>query len=106
MDEYAGDRARPVQVLPVLGGAVLGFGGTWVLWIVTFLVTYSQFQEASGFWSTVAFWSAIFGVPLLSALLLIPRRTRQWGAGFVIGVAIGAISAAGVCGGFIGLNSL
>lgn len=95
-----------IRALPVIGGAVLGFGATWVLLIVAVLVLYTQYGDSSGTAQNVIAGLGLLGLPVLSGLLMIPRRTRHWGAGLVMGVAIGSISAAGVCGGFLGLNSL
>ena len=105
MNEPENNAAEPpLRTLPVLGGAVLGFAATWFLLTVAILVLYDQQLTGAMEWVVPAV--ALFGLPVVSALLLIPRSTRRWGAGFLLGVAIGSITGAGVCAGFVGLNSM
>lgn len=95
---------RPVNPGFVILGGVLGFGFSWV-WIGAaiffgFAGSYDA-QDGGGFMGT---W--VFGVlvallalaPLIvSILLLVLPRTRQAGAGVVMGLAIGSVVASGVC---------
>jgi hypothetical protein len=97
-------QGRPVRALPVVVGAVLGFVATWALFVVAVLVSYARQYDGTG--GVVLGAVALFGLPAVSALLMIPRSTRHWAAGLLLGVAIGSITGAGVCAGFIGLNSL
>jgi hypothetical protein len=96
--------SQPVRVLPVLGGAVLGFAATWVLLTVAILVLYGR--QLTGAMEFVVPAVALFALPVLSGLLMARRSTRRWGAGFLIGVAIGSITGAGVCAGFMGINAM
>ncbi len=102
--DTTGAESQPVRTLPVLGGAVLGFAATWFLLTIATLVLYGQ--QLRGAMEVVVPAVALFALPVISGLLLVPRRTRRWGAGFLIGVALGSITGAGACAGFIGLNSM
>lgn len=95
------DRVRTGQVI---GGAVVGFILTWLLFAVVVMSVYAQYGESTGTAQNVLVGAGLLTLPIVFGLLLIPRRTRHWGAGFLMGFAIGSISGAGVCGGFIGLN--
>lgn len=97
------DEPEPrISALAVVGGAILGFAATWVLFIVSILVLYAE--AVTGPLEYVVPAVGLFGLPVLFGALLVPRRTRQWGAGFLLGVAIGAITGAGICAGTIGVN--
>ena len=95
---------RPLRKLPIIGGAILGFISTWVLLTVAILVLYST--QLTGFLEWLVPAVALFGLPVIFGVLLIPERTRRWGAGALLGLAIGSITGAGVCAGFLGINSL
>ena len=97
-------QGQEVRALPTIGGAVLGFVATWLLLTIAILVLYGAQLGGVLEWLVPA--AALLGLPVLSGLLMIKERTRRWGAGFLIGVAIGSITGAGVCAGFIGINSL
>jgi hypothetical protein len=94
------------RALPVAGGLVVGFVATWVLFVVTLLVVYANYGESTGTIQDVIAFSGLLAPPILFGLLLIPRRTRHFGAGLLMGLAIGSITAAGICGGFFGLNAM
>jgi len=83
---------RGVKASVVVGGAVLGFAGSWVV-LFLLLLTTNRGMDA---------WYATLALLVIAALLLVPRRTRQAGAGMVIGVMIGAIVGAGVCAAMVG----
>lgn len=102
--EQPEEQERPVRAGPVVGGAILGFVATWALFILAVLVSYARQYDGTG--GVVLAAVALFGLPVLSALLMIPRGTRHWAAGLMVGVAIGSITGAGICAGFVGLNSL
>ena len=92
-----------VRALPLLAGVFLGFVASWIIMFATVLALYSN---TSGVSQDALAVVGLLGLPVLSALLLIPRRTRRWGAGFLIGLAIGSIAAAGVCGSFVAANTI
>ena len=91
---------------PLVGGAVLGFAATWFSFALTVLLLYSAFGDTTSPAQTALAVTALVAPPVLAGALMVPRRTRHLGAGLLMGVAIGAIAGAGVCGGYIGLNSL
>lgn len=97
------ERIRPV---PVIGGVIVGFMLTWLVFAVVLFSLYAAYGDSTGTAQDVIAVLGLVGLPVLLGLLLIPRRTRHWGAGLLLGVAIGSISAAGVCGGAIGLNAI
>ncbi|MCD4536040.1 hypothetical protein LRP67_18280 [Nocardioides sp. cx-169] len=86
-----------IRALPVVGGLVLGVVACW-LWIavaiiVGFGAAYGSDSEAP---AIVAL--AVAAVPVVVGIVLLLRpRTRQLGAGFLMGVSIGFIAGAGVC---------
>ncbi len=94
------------RALPIVGGLVVGFIATWALFVVTLLVVYANYGDSSGPVQNVLGFAGLLVPPILFGLLLIPRRTRHFGAGLLMGLAIGSITAAGVCGGFFGINAL
>ena len=98
------DEERPLRKLPVIGGAILGFISTWVLLTIAILVLYGT--QVTGFLEWLVPAVALFALPVVLGLLLVPERTRRWGAGALLGLAIGSITGAGVCAGFVGINSL
>lgn len=107
MDEVGSGRPEQqrVGVWQLIVGVVLGFVATWVLFGVVLLTIYAQYGDSTGTTQDVIAIAGLVGLPVVFGLLLIPRRTRYWGAGFLMGFAIGSITGAGVCGGFFGLNA-
>ena len=109
MDEVEAGRSEPEErrlgAWQVIAGAVVGFVATWVLFGVVLVTIYAQYGDSTGTTQDVIAVAGLVGLPILFGLLLIPRRTRYWGAGVMMGLAIGSISGAGVCGGFFGLNA-
>jgi hypothetical protein len=84
-------------------GIVLGLVVT-VVWMTTVFATAYSFTAETGRSSGVAdvLIFVLFIAPLpLSILLLCFRRTRQMAAGLVMGMAIGTLALAGLCGSLI-----
>ncbi len=82
------------RVLGFFLGAVAGFA----VLIVAF-----QFASPNG---SLGMWGMIFGIVLVIAIGIAILRTpalRTAGAGLVAGMAIGAITTAGACGGLLTL---
>lgn len=95
---------RPVSPGALVAGGVLGFVLSW-LWIAIvlfggFAAAYSA--EGDGFTSSWAFGVLVAVAALaplvLAVVLLVLPRTRQAGAGVVMGLAIGMVVGSGVCG--------
>ena len=86
-----------VRAWPIIGGVVLGVIVCWV-WITVAL--FVGFGAAYGYDSDAA---AVVGIALailpvlLGIVFLVRPRTRQLGAGFLMGISIGFIAGAGVC---------
>lgn len=102
-DRPEGEQIRPG---PLIGGILLGFVLTWVVFTVVLFSLYATYGDSSSTTQNVIAAIGFLGLPVLLGLLLIPRRTRHWGAGMLLGIALGSISAAGVCGSFVGLNAV
>lgn len=88
---------RSINVAAVIGGAVLGFIASWVLAAVTIITLYSTSGDSTSTWQLALVFSALALVPVISIAMLLLRRTRQWGAGMLLGVAVGSVIGAGVC---------
>ena len=97
---------EPLRAGAVIGGAVLGFVATWFIFAVTVLALYGTYGDTSSRTQDVIAFTGLLGAPVLLGVLALRRSTRRWGAGFVLGLAIGSITSAGICGGFMGLNAL
>lgn len=81
---------RPVNALVVALGVVLGVVASWMLTFA--LLNSTVLAEGPALVLSVA-------VPaLLAAIGLAFRPVRQFSAGLILGVCIGAIVGAGVCG--------
>jgi hypothetical protein len=96
-----GSGGTPVQWGAVLGGAILGWLGTWFLIAVVVISQLASYTDggATGTAETVANVVAFAAVPVISVAVLLFRRARgQFVAGTLLGVAIGSIIGAGVCG--------
>jgi hypothetical protein len=94
---------RQIRGWAVVIGVVLGLVGTFVWMLVIFIAAYSlSMEQAEANAASDGLVFALFILPLpLSILLLCFRRTRQAAAGFVMGMAIGTLVLAGICGSFI-----
>ena len=86
---------RSVKPGILVGSAILGFLLEWGVIIVYGLST----LESSG--TTTGIIISFVALPLLCVLPLLHPSTRYAGAGLLIGLALGSITGAGVCGGFI-----
>ena len=87
----------------VATGIFLGLFGT-VVWS-TFVFGYQLDQEGQPDPAPDWLFSILLIAPLpLAILLLILRRTRQAAAGLVMGMAIGVVVLAGLCGGLSVIN--
>jgi LPXTG-motif cell wall-anchored protein len=78
----------------VIGGIVLGVVAAVVLQVFAAMVV----AGTPAFGGSPVPMFVIFGLPgLIGIGLLLGRRTRQAGAGLLLGLAVGAIVAAGAC---------
>ena len=94
------DPPRQVKGWAVAVGVVLGLVATFVWMFIIFVVALSMENSPDSFPDWLIF--ALFILPLpASILLLCFRRTRQAAAGFVMGMAIGTLLVAGLCGSLI-----
>jgi hypothetical protein len=89
----------------VVTGIVVGLVGTFVWMAVVFVVALSQENRPDQLPGVVVFVLLVLPLPM-SILLLCFRRTRQAAAGLVMGVAIGTLVLAGLCGGLVALPAL
>ena len=88
--------SNPIRGWTVVGGIVLGLLATFVWMTVVFVIALSQENQTGGAHDWLVF--ALFVVPLpIAVAMLCWRRTRQAGAGFVMGLAIGTLVLAGIC---------
>jgi len=92
-----GPAGRPINKGAVLGGAVLGFVTSWLLFAVTVFTMYVGYGDSSTTTQTVIGVAVLLSIPAVSGALMISRRTRQWGAGLLMGVVIGSLTGAGIC---------
>lgn len=89
-------------------GIVLGLVATFVWMFAVFILALSG-ENGSGGGTSIpdGLIVSLFALPLpVSILMLCFRRTRQAGAGFVMGLAIGSLVLAGFCSGIVVLPSL
>ena len=84
------------KAMPLLGGVLLGWMGTWVFFT---LVAFSGVADVdSSNHQVVTFVVSLGAVPLVAVvLLLLGRSRRQLGVGLLLGLAIGSIVGSGVC---------
>jgi hypothetical protein len=98
---YAGGPDEPGRIRAglVVVGIIVGFVVTIVWIFLVFLLAISQ-ENAPGFPNWLGVVLLFLPLPVAVVLLCL-RRTRQAAAGLVMGLAIGAIVFAGVCGSLI-----
>ena len=97
-DDSRPGEPQPIRWGAVVGGAVLGFIASWLLFTIALfglMATYTDDTSDTG--GTVLLVGSLLLVPVVCGVLMISRRTRQWGAGALIGVAIGSLVGAGIC---------
>lgn len=85
----------PISLSSVVGGLILGVLASWIL--LAFLVL--ETNRGSDAW-----WGALAAAVVFAALV-VPRRTRQAGAGLVLGLAVGLIVGAGACAAMVGSST-
>ncbi|TAL28001.1 MAG: hypothetical protein EPN98_24295 [Phenylobacterium sp.] len=88
---------KEIRAWPIIGGLVLGVVVCWV-WITVAL--FVGFGASYGYDNNAAALAAVAlaGLPVvLGIVFLVVPRTRQLGAGFLMGISIGFIAGAGVC---------
>ena len=91
---------RQVTGWAVAIGIVLGLVATFAWMFIVFIVALSMENDTQRLPDWLVF--SLFVLPLpVSILLLCFRRTRQAGAGFVMGLAIGTLVVAGLCSSLI-----
>lgn len=88
------DQPRPIRAGQVVGGIVLGLILAFVVQgvLIAALSSMPAYGQSPVLTFAVAVLPAVVGVALL-----LDKRTRQMGAGALLGVAVGSIVAAGVC---------
>lgn len=102
MNEEPGpEEASPTSKGAVFGGVVLGFFGSWLLFAFAGFTMYASFGDTSTTTQTVVGFATLLSIPVVSGALMLSRKTRQWGAGLLMGMAIGSLAGAGVCIGII-----
>ena len=97
------DEPRKIRGWAVAIGIGLGLLGTFVWMTVVFAVAYSfdaETNRSGGASDWLIFVLFILPFPV-AVVLLCFRRTRQAAAGFVLGMAIGTLAIAGLCGSII-----
>ena len=96
-----GDEKRgpgTIEWTDVVGGAVLGLVGSWLLFAVAMLVLYESLGDDATTWvAALVGFGALFAIPVCAGAVLIRRGRSQLGSGLLLGVAIGSIIGAGVC---------
>ncbi len=93
---------RSVNPATVVGGAVLGFAGSWVLFALVVMAMYTAYGDSTSTGQTVIAFTALLALPVVGLALMVSPRTRHAGAGLLMGVAIGSVVGAGICGAVIG----
>lgn len=95
-EEARGDASAsdPPAAFAVIAGIVLGL-------VASVLLTLALVTLSSGAGAGPWFWFVVALPPLVGVVVLLVPRWRRAGAGFVLGLAVGAIAFAGVCAGFI-----
>jgi hypothetical protein len=94
------DRPGRIRAWAVIVGIVVGLVVTWVWVVVVLLVGYGTATSSDVSSNATGVVVVVLALaPFVGAILLLCfRRTRQLGAGLVMGVAIGTLVLAGVCG--------
>ena len=96
-------RRRNVNVAAMIGGGIVGFILSWLLIAITLFTLYATSDVDSEGGSTTTTAANVLGAAALAlpavitVALLVPARTRYWGAGVLMGFSIGYILGAGAC---------
>jgi hypothetical protein len=93
------EQPGPIRAGLVVIGILIGFVVTIVWMFLVLLLAISQ-ENAPGFPDWLGVVLLLLPLPVAVVLLCL-RRTRQAAAGLVMGLAIGTITFAGVCGSLI-----
>ncbi len=91
---------REVSGWEVAIGIVIGLVATFVWMVIVFVVALSMENDTERLPDGVVFVLFILPFPV-AILLLCFQRTRQMAAGLVMGMAIGTLALAGLCGSLI-----
>jgi hypothetical protein len=68
------------------------------------MALYSAYGDSTSTGQNVIGFAALLALPLVGLALMISPRTRHAGAGLLMGIAIGSVVGAGICGTVIGLG--
>jgi uncharacterized membrane protein len=100
-------RQGQIHAASVIGGVILGVVVTFVWLFVVFVAALSLDPNGTTTTAQGVLIFAVFVLPFVAAIVLLCfRRTRQAGAGLVMGMAIGSLALAGVCGSIVVLPGL
>ena len=98
MGEVRRPRERAMGWAAVAGGVLLGWLGSWGLFVLVVLLVYGVYGVTGGTTSqTVVAIAALLVVPVLSSGALVTRDRRNLGHGLLMGMAIGSIVGSGMC---------
>ena len=87
------------SALKVVLGILIGLCGGFFLWFVV-IIGLAGLDYGD---SDALFFYAAIGPLVLPAVLLIPRATRPWAAGMMIGTAISSIGLSSLCSSLMGV---
>lgn len=93
----APERVRFEGGRPSWLAVALGIGAGFAAAFVFPLVAMSLLDRLDGAQADVGMWVGMFGLPVLGLVALLVPAWRRAAAGFVMGLAIGAIVFGGVC---------
>lgn len=88
------------------GGVILGFVASWGMFAFLAFATYASYGDTSSTLPTLVPIAGLVALPVVSGLLMIRPRSRRAGAGLLMGVAIGSVVGAGVCGTVLGVGGM
>jgi hypothetical protein len=76
---------------------LLGFLGTWLIFTITYMALWSVYGDSTTVGQVVIELAGLLALPVTALAFMISPRTRQAGAGLLMGVAIGSVVGAGIC---------
>lgn len=82
-----------------VSGVVLGILLCFVVGVIVTVAEISLGRVTTPLW----WWLALFSLPVVGLVVLLVPRWRRAGAGLVLGMAIGSVVFAGVCGAYLGV---